>query len=123
MKKFVTLLIFTVVMLTPFSLHAATAGISSCVAIDGFAGLVDCVVGFINNAIYLIISAAVLYIVWGAFIMIRSEEKRDEGKSIILNGIIGLFVMISVWGFVNILNTTFNLDLTPVEPNLLNKRP
>jgi len=87
--------------------------ISSCESIShtGFSGVVSCITGFINTAIGLIIAAAVLYIVWGAFTMIRSEEKREEGKKIIMYGIIGLFVMISIWGFVNILDRTFGLSL------------
>jgi hypothetical protein len=116
MKKFVIIAVLTLVVLSPLTLHAQADSMSSCSSIKSFSGLVDCLVGFINNAIYIIIAAAVLYIVWGAFIMIRSEEKRDEGKAIILNGIIGLFVMVSVWGFVNILNTTFKLDTAPIEP-------
>lgn len=87
----------------------ANASLSTCssIARDGVSGIVGCIAGFFNTAIGLIISAAVVYIVWGAFTMIRSEEKREEGKRVILYGIIGLFVMVSIWGFVNILARTF----------------
>ena len=116
MKSFITLLIVVAVLSTPFYVHAAGEGIGSCAVIANFKGLVTCAIGFINNIIYLIIAAAVVYTVWGAFNMIKSEEKREEGKSIILHGIIGIFVMVSIWGLVNILNTTFKLDSTPVTP-------
>lgn len=116
MKLFFTLCILALVISTPFYVHAAGEGIGSCATIDGFKGLVACAIGFINNIIYIIIGATVVYIVWGAFTMIKSEEKREEGKSIILYGIIGLFVMISIWGLVNILNATFKLDSSPVRP-------
>ncbi len=42
-------------------------------------------------------------------IMISSEEKRQQGKDTIMYGVIGLFIMISVWGLVAILDSTFNL--------------
>ena len=52
--------------------------------------------------------------------MIRSEEKREEGKQTIMYDIIGIFVMVSIWGLVNILNRTFNLQQGPIEaPKLI----
>lgn len=46
---------------------------------------------------------------------------KDEGKSFILWGVVALFVMVSVWGLVNVLRGTFNLDnnnipLAPTVP-------
>jgi len=38
------------------------------------------------------------------------EEKRDKGKNEMIYGIIGLFVMVSIWGLVAILSGTFNLS-------------
>jgi hypothetical protein len=52
---------------------------------------------------------SVLYIVWGAFKLMK-EEGREEGKNIVLYGIIGLFVMVSIWGLVNVLDNTFQLS-------------
>ena len=40
----------------------------------------------------------------------EEEEKREKAKSLMIYGIIGLFVMISLWGLVAILSGTFNLD-------------
>src|SRR3989344_1356391 len=40
----------------------------------------------------------------------EDEEKREKAKSLMIYGIIGLFVMISLWGLVAILSGTFNLD-------------
>jgi hypothetical protein len=97
------------------------ASLSSCGdVINGASSIVGCIAGVFNTIIYLIISAAVVYIVWGAFTMIRSEEKREEGKKVILYGVIGLFVMVSIWGFVNILVNTFgtNVDTLPL-PKLI----
>jgi hypothetical protein len=65
--------------------------------------------GLFGTAINFIIAAAVVVIVWGAFQMIYSEDKRTSGRQTVIWGIIGLFVMISIWGFVNILDNTFDL--------------
>jgi hypothetical protein len=63
-------------------------------------------------------AGAVVYVIYGAFQMITSEEKRQSGKDTIVYGIIGLFVMVSVWGLVNILTSTFKLQggyIAPVQ--------
>lgn len=67
-----------------------------------------------------IIGLTVLVILWGIFLYITKageEEKRSEAKLYIIWGIFSLFVMVSLWGFVNVLDTTFNLDKT-VPKNL-----
>jgi len=47
------------------------------------------------------------------------EEKRKAGRNTMLYGIIGLFVMVAVWGLVNVLISTFGLDTAvPVVPGL-----
>ncbi len=116
MKKFFTILVLTLIVFAPFVAGAQVQGISNCSNLQstGLSGVVNCIVGFMNTAIGLIISAAVLYVIWGAFNMIRSEEKREEGKQTIMYGIIGIFVMVSIWGLVNILNNTFGLKQGPI---------
>ena len=41
------------------------------------------------------------------------KKARNKGKNIMIYGIIGLFVMVSFWGIVNILINTFELDTYP----------
>ncbi len=100
--------------------HAETGSIdfSACSGIKttGLTGIVNCGVGFLNAAIYLLMSLAVVFTVYGAFVMISSEEKREEGKNKVIYGIIGLFAMVSIWGFVNILNSTFGLGTSTALP-------
>jgi Type IV secretion system pilin len=83
-----------------------------------FSDFVDNVlIRYINYAIYLITAATVLYTVIGAFHMIGSEEKREEGKTAVYYGIIALFVMTAIWGLVNILDSTFGLSGgNPITP-------
>lgn len=74
--------------------------------------------GMITPIITLIVSGAVVVFLWGVFKFIKSEGKEKEaGKEMMVWGIVGIFVMVSVWGLVNILRGTFNLDNTQVEIN------
>src|SRR5690606_24929370 len=74
--------------------------------------------GFIKNILDtllpLIIAAAVVYFIYGVatYILAGDEDKKEAAKNNIVWGIIALFVMISVWGLVNILVNTFGLDNT-----------
>ncbi len=93
-----------------------TATPSGCLNLTtgGLAGIVGCVLTIFNYAIILMIAGAVVMVIWGAFMMITTEEKRASGRQTVIYGIIGLFVMISVWGFVTILDRTFNLSTNPI---------
>ncbi|MFA6430301.1 MAG: pilin [Candidatus Paceibacterota bacterium] len=63
----------------------------------------------LNKLVPFIISLAVVYFIWGVFryAVAGDEEKKKEAKTQIIWGIVGIFVMVSVWGLVNILQGTF----------------
>jgi uncharacterized membrane protein (GlpM family) len=72
------------------------------------------VVSWINGYIIpLIIGIAV---VWFLIALVKfvanqgDEEKRKEARSTMIWGIVAIFVMVSVWGLVNVLQNTFGLD-------------
>ena len=79
----------------------------------------------INLAIPLVIALAVLYFFWGLaqYILSQgSEDKREEGKNIMIWGIIALFVMVSVWGLIKLLQETFNVkDQNPIIPGQIRR--
>ena len=79
---------------------------------NGFFGLLDAANTLINRLIPFIIALTVLVFLWGVFRFVTAQdaEKRKEAKGYILWGIVGLFVMVSVWGLVNILVRTFSLN-------------
>lgn len=73
------------------------------------------VVGIINNILVPVLFAiAFIVFLWGVFqYFIRGahdEEEKEKGKSLMLWGLIGFFVMVSVWGLVNILVGTFQTN-------------
>lgn len=79
-----------------------------------FAWLVNDI--FIGNIISplvpLLIGVAVIIFLYGVIKTMLADggEKKEEGKSYMFWGIIGLFVMVSLWGLVNVVKGTFNLD-------------
>jgi len=64
----------------------------------------------VNRLVPLIIAIAVLAFLWGMlrYVVSDSPEKRKEAIGVIIYGVIAIFVMVSVWGLVNVLVDTFN---------------
>ncbi len=65
-----------------------------------------------------IITLTLLTFLWGMFQLVRSgsEQSRKEGIQIIVFGVIALFVMVSVWGLVNLLRRTTGLTGASTAP-------
>ncbi|MBL1434331.1 hypothetical protein COB87_002060 [Candidatus Wolfebacteria bacterium] len=99
------------------------------VAVAQFAGsgvedLASDIITFINETLIpLVFALALIVFIWGLFqsfiIGGTNEEKRAEGKQLMMWGIIAFAVMVSVWGLVNILTGTLDLDNTVDLPEVL----
>lgn len=79
-----------------------------------FRELVDVFLETLSLLVYFIIALTTLTFVYGIILYISradDESKRKEGAKYMMYGIIGLFVMLSVWGLVNLILGTFGLDL------------
>ena len=66
----------------------------------------------INPAIQVILAVAVLYFLWGVWTFVKnsnSPEGREDGARHIGYGLIGIFVMISVFGIMAFIQNAFNL--------------
>jgi fumarate reductase subunit D len=85
-------------------------------ASQGIKGLICFASNFLSKLIIpFMVSLALLMFIYGVLVYVMnasSDDKRKEGSKFMLYGIIGLFVMVSVWGLVNILGSTFNLTNT-----------
>lgn len=70
--------------------------------------------GIIRPIVPFLVGLAVVMFLYGVVLVMFSEggEKQEEGKSYMFWGIVGIFVMVSVWGLVAILTNTFGLDNT-----------
>jgi len=100
-------------------LGAGAASISNIWDIFGF------IKSILDTALPLIIAAAVVYFIYGIakYVMSGDEDAKSLAKYKIIYGIIGLFVMVSVWGLVNILVNTFNLNNSNTGNNISNQLP
>ncbi|MBA4320717.1 MAG: hypothetical protein C0412_20170 [Flavobacterium sp.] len=65
----------------------------------------------------LIVAMAVVWFVWSVFQYTMAggdEAKVTKEKTQIIWGIVGIFIMVSVWGLVGILRGTFDLNNTMI---------
>lgn len=73
-------------------------------------GIVLWLAGLMNQIIYLIIGAALVSFLYGilklSFVDGQKPEAREQARKFMFWGIVSLFVMMSVWGLVNILKVT-----------------
>jgi hypothetical protein len=77
-------------------------------------------IGLINNvAVPVVFALAFIVFVWGVFQVFvlggTNEEAKEKGRALMLYGLIGFFVMVSVWGLVHIL--TGSVSLTNQVPD------
>lgn len=74
-----------------------------------------CTVGsLLNSVIPVIIALGVVYFVWGviSYVIASDEEAKKTGRNRIIYGIIGLAVIVGMWGLVNLLRNSFGLNNT-----------
>ena len=99
MKKFIAVL----VAFTPALVFAADADITDADS------LVTKLVGIGNTLTQLLVAFAVIWIIYNVvrYIVMADSDARKPIGNAILWGIVGLFVILSIWGLVNILRGTF----------------
>lgn len=83
--------------------------VANAAQVSDFGSLVGLFVSMIKTLVPLIVGLTLLYFIWGIFQLVRSnsEDARKEAIGMITYGIVSLAVMVSVWGLVSILTSTF----------------
>jgi preprotein translocase subunit SecG len=81
---------------------------------SGVGGLLKWFSNLLGYAVPVIIALAVVWFIFSIFMYViaSNEEGKAKAKGQIIWGIVGLFIIISVWGLVGILSSTFNLSNT-----------
>lgn len=84
----------------------------------GVFSLLNLVSDLIQAAVPVVIGLAVLVFIWGIlkYLVAKDSDEQKKARGYILWGIIFLFVMVSIWGLVNLLADTLNLDTS--GPNI-----
>lgn len=100
---------------SPVVALAAVSTGTSCNPNSGDISGVLCRIGNILNAIVpVLIALGVVFFVWGVIVYVVSsdEEAKKKGRDRMIWGIIGLAVIVALWGLVNILTNTFGVSGT-----------
>ena len=73
---------------------------------------------FLNALIGLFITLAIVVFFWGLIKYLWAQgEDKTEGLSIMFYGVIAIFVMVSIWGIIRLLQNTFKVTSTdPIIP-------
>jgi hypothetical protein len=100
---------------TPAVPSADLQAAASCNAIQftsiiNIAVWIKCLIGAV--VIPGIFMLAFVVFLWGVLKFMRSSSQTDkqDAKQYIIGGLIGLFIMVSVWGIIRIINTTFGIS-------------
>ncbi len=91
----------------PFAALAPTFAFAADADLTYFTSLIGKVSSIINTLIPIVLALALLMFLWGMFqyfiLGAGDEGKRETGRSYMIYGLIGLAVMVAVWGLVNLL--------------------
>jgi fumarate reductase subunit D len=104
---------YVITMATPFFAFAQ----------QGFL-IVDRIQTLLNQIIPILLIIGTIVFLWGVIMFLTAgadEEKRANARSLMIYGLIGLFVMVAVWGIVNVLVGFFGVGGTgiPTSPGNL----
>ncbi len=78
--------------------------------INSVKDLIGRIVSIIELIIPVLIGFAVVVFIWGIvdfIIHANNEQKKTKGKMLMTWGIVGIFAMVSVWGIVEVLHSSF----------------
>jgi phosphatidylglycerophosphatase A len=77
-----------------------------------FNQIVNNIIAILNLVVFLALALALFWFLYGLVGYLANsgnEEKRKDSISYIINGIIGLFIMLAIWSILYILTGTFGL--------------
>lgn len=106
--------LITLLLVFPHAVSANQSGGGCINSFNTFGDIFIYITCIINSAIIpLIISLAIAMFMFGIVKFIANgddETKRKEGRQFMLWGIIGLFVMLAIWGILQVLTSTFGFS-------------
>ena len=87
-------------------------------AAGGVIPIIDAAFGLVNSVLIpLAFALCLLYFFWGVAKYIRtgagSDQAAEEGKRVMIWGIVGLFVAFSAWGIISFIQS--ELSIPPVQ--------
>ena len=116
--------VLVVLLLLPFGHVGAQTATQSGSGLNTKAiqSLSDSIVDLVNTVVVpLVFALAFIVFIWGVFQVFilgaTNEEAKEKGRALMMWGLIGFFVMVSVWGLVRILTGSVGLtNSVPTYP-------
>jgi len=102
-------------------LLAVSPVLASAQDLEGLTTLLDSIGRLVDLALPIVVGLALLGFFYGLakFIFSASDpDKQKEGRSIMIWGVVALFVMVSVWGLVNFLGNSLDIDQGDASPDV-----
>jgi hypothetical protein len=92
-------------------LVSSAQGIVSTTPQQGIIGLIQFANTALNDVMVLFITLAIVVFFWGLIqYIIKSGEERAAGLTTIFYSIIAIFIMVSIWGVIHLLQATFGVN-------------
>jgi hypothetical protein len=112
-------------------LIASTVASVALLAVPGVAAAADLTdilqlaSNFLNALMGLFITLAIVVFFWGLIsYLFKAGEDKSEGLKIMFYGVITIFVMVSIWGIIRLLQNTFKVTSTdPIIPKGVQVNP
>jgi peptidoglycan biosynthesis protein MviN/MurJ (putative lipid II flippase) len=79
---------------------------------SGIFRFLNLITDVVRGLVPVVIGIAVLVFIWGIlkYVVAKDKSEQDEARNVIVSGVVILFVMVSIWGLVNLLGETLQLD-------------
>ena len=102
------------IVLGSMPLLALAQNSAGCASVQlGTIQSIICKIGnILDTIIPILVVLGVVYFVWGVvtYVISGDEEAKAAGRTRMIYGIIGLVVIVAMWGLVGIVTKTFNLN-------------
>lgn len=83
-------------------------------ALNQLTQLVVDIANIINMIIPIMIALAIIFFIWAVikYVISSDEESKSKARSQIIYGLIGIFVIVAMWGIVNFLKSNLGIEDT-----------
>ncbi|MFA6432280.1 MAG: hypothetical protein WCV82_00450 [Candidatus Paceibacterota bacterium] len=92
--------------------HVSETGVTVRGAVGGttLSSIIDIIISYLGQILFLLMALAVVMFVWYVIkYFIRADTDKKEAGSYVMYSLIGFFVILSLWGIINILGNSFNI--------------